>query len=111
VRNAVLISAILLGMAIPVAADQTAGSPQANARFGALRPAQGANPYEKLFQSREALKQAVGQQTKAAPKTRIVCGMMIVEADPTLDPKMLVTPPQDPRLSYAIRVFEPPVCK
>ena len=59
-----------------------------------------------------ASQQAVDQQTaKAAPKTRIVCGMMVVEADPSLDPKMAVTPPQDQKLRYAIRVFEPPICK
>ena len=59
----------------------------------------------KLFQARTALKQAVAQETsEAAPKTKIVCGMMIVEADPSLDPKMAVTPPQDQKLRYAIRV-------
>jgi hypothetical protein len=112
VRKVVFMSAILLGVTFPVAADQAVVNPQANARLGALRSAQPANPYEKLFQARESLKQALDQQTaKPAPKTKIVCGMMVVEADPSLDPRMAVTPPQDPKLSYAIRVFEPPVCK
>jgi hypothetical protein len=112
VRNATLMSAILLSLAVPAAANQPTRSPEPTARLGALRPAQGATPYSKLFQAPDALKQAVEPQTaKPAPKTKIVCGMMVVEADPSLDPKMLVTPPQDPKLTYTIRVFEPPMCK
>ena len=111
-RNVILVSAILLVATSPVAADQAIPNPQATAKFGALRSSKPPDPYGKLFLARPALMQAVDQQTaKAAPKAKIVCGMMIVEADPSLDPKMAVTPPQDQKLSYAIRVFEPPICK
>ena len=108
----ILVSAILLAGTSPVAADQAIPSPQATTRLGALRSSKPPDPYGKLFQARAAFTQAVEQQTaKAAPKAKVVCGMLIVEADPSLDPKMAVTPPQDRTLSYAIRVFEPPICK
>ncbi len=110
-RNAVLLSAILLGMVVPVAADQAPVNPHLSARLGARRSDQRANPYRKLFDARESLRQAVAQQTaKPGPKTKVVCGMTIVEADPSLDPKMAVTPPQDQNLTYTIRAVEPPRC-
>jgi hypothetical protein len=84
-------------------------NPQANAQFGALRRSA---PYGNLFKAQETLRPALAEEAaKARPKTRVVCGMLIVEADPSLDPKMAVTPPQDRNLRYAIRVFEPPICK
>lgn len=110
-RNARLVLAILLAVAGPATADQTALNPQSTARLGALRPVQSANPYSKLFEARGALAQAVQQElTKAAPKRRIVCGMTIIEADPSIDPKMAVTAPTDEKLRYTMRAVEPPMC-
>ena len=43
------------------------------------------------------------------PETRIVCGMVVIEADPSIDPKILVPPPADPGTSK-IRRIVPPVC-
>lgn len=111
-RNALFISMTLLAGSMPVSADQAAVNPQSPARFGALRAAQSSNPYSKLFEARGALKQAVQQElTKAgSPKTRIVCGMTIIEADPSIDPKMAVAPPKDEKLRHTIRAIEPPMC-
>jgi hypothetical protein len=109
-RNARLVLAILLAVAGPATADQTALNPQATTRLGALRQAQPSNPYSKLFETREALKQALQQELAktGAPKTRIVCGMTVVEANPGLDPKMAVSPKANVR--HTIRAVEPPTC-
>jgi hypothetical protein len=47
-------------------------------------------------------------QTGAEPRTRIVCGMVILEADPKNDPKTIVEPPQD--IAFTIRVHPRPGC-
>jgi hypothetical protein len=111
-RHAIVISSILLAGAVPASADQQTVDRSATARFGVLRPAQ-ANPYGRLFEAREALKQATEQAAKnatPAPKKKIVCGMTVIEVGPALDPKMGVTPPQDDKVTYTIRAIDPPVC-
>jgi hypothetical protein len=107
--KAVLFAVAFMACASPVYADQLA-NPQSSAQFGALRQAQRANPYSKLFEVREALKQAQQQAMQGAPKKKIVCGMTIIEADPFFDQKMKVTPPKDPNVRYTIRAVPPPVC-
>jgi hypothetical protein len=109
-RHVLFISLTLLAGAMPVSADQPTNAPPSTARFGAQRP-QAPNPYAKLFEVREALKQA--QQAagvKVVPKKKVVCGMTIIEADPLFDQKMKVTPPKDPNVRYTIRAVDPPIC-
>jgi hypothetical protein len=104
-RNAALV-VFLFMVTVPVFADQSAIDPQASMRFGALRSKK---PKMQLFTLQQPLKDA--KQVDAAPlKPKVVCGMLIVPADPTIDPKMRITPPQDPNLEYKIRVVEPPLC-
>jgi len=110
-RHALFISLTLVAGAIPISADQPAAAPPFAARFGAQRPAQ-LSPYAKLFEVREALKQA--QQaagTQAAPKKQIVCGMTIIEADPFFDQKMRIAPDRDANVKYTIRAVDPPICR
>jgi hypothetical protein len=96
---------------LPVSAGQASVNPQATSRLGALRPAQKANPYAKLFDAREAPKQAVRSEAqKLEPKSKIVCGMTIIEADPYFDQRMKVTPPKDGNVRYTIRAVDPAVC-
>ena len=110
-RTALIVSMGLFIGVLPVSAGQASVNPQATSRLGALRPAQKANPYAELFDAREALKQAVRSEAqKLEPKSKIVCGMTIIEADPYFDQKMKVTPPKDANLRYTIRAFNPPVC-
>lgn len=109
-RTAVLFSIGLFLGALPVSADQAPVNPQARTRFGALR-GQSSNPYSKLFDTREALKQAVENEAqKSGAKSKIVCGMTIIEADPYFDQKMKVTPPKDDKVRYTIRAVDPAVC-
>ena len=79
-------------------------TPRPSARFGALRPSE-SNPYNKLF---EPLK---GRSTEAPVKTpKVACGMTIIPADPAIDPKMAIPPPQNRNLSYTMRSIDPPHC-
>ncbi len=110
-RIALLVSMGLFVGTLPVSADQTKVNPQATARLGALRAAQAANPYARLFGAREALTQAVQSEAqKLDSKSTIVCGMTVIEADPYFDQKMKITPPKDDNVRYTIRAFNPPVC-
>jgi len=108
-RHALFISLTLLAGAMPVQADQPAATPPSSAQLGAIRPPQN-NPYSRLFELREALKQAQQQVAQVAPKKKIVCGMTVIEVGPSIDPKMGVTPPKDPNVRYTIRAVEPPIC-
>ena len=103
---------LMLVVAVPAFGDQPAaqGSPQSKARFGALRQADRSNPYSDLFKAQEALKKAVEQQASSAPKRRVVCGMTIIEANPGVDPQMVVEVPRRPDVKYTIRAIDPPVC-
>ena len=95
-RNAAIV-VIMFAVTVPVFGDQSSINPKG---------------YKQLFQAQQALKAAVAQsQAKTSPlKPKVACGMMIVPADPTVDPKMRITPPQNPNLEYKIRVIEPPLC-
>jgi hypothetical protein len=110
-RTALLFSIGLFLGALPVSADQASVNPPATARLGALRPAPSSNPYATLFDAREALNPAVQSPAqKLESKSKIVCGMTIIEADPYFDQKMQVTPPKGDEVRYTIRAFDPPVC-
>jgi len=106
-RNAI-VAVVMLLVAVPVFGDQSTPNPQLNARFGALRPAQSADPYRNLFRAQEMLKKAVAERAQARP--RVVCGMTIIPADPKIDPKMAITPKKD-GVEPKIRAIEPPICK
>ena len=76
--------------------------------------AQRSNPYAKLFDTRQALQQALQDKSASltpAPKRRVVCGMTVIEVGPEVDPKMAITPPKDPKTRYTMRGVEPPICK
>lgn len=100
---------LLMLVAAPVFGEQSAPNPRTNAFLGALRTAGQANPYGRLFQARPPLAQAVAEAPQDS-RPKVVCGMLIVPADPTLDPRMRITPPQDPKLEYKIRSIDPPIC-
>ena len=106
-RSAAAILALLV-VASPVLAGQSTPSPQPKTGFGALRPAQPDDPYRRLFATQQVLKRAVAEAGKAAPK--IVCGMMVVPADPSIDPKIGVTPNTASGAEFKIRGLEPPIC-
>jgi hypothetical protein len=105
-RNAI-VAVVMLLAAVPVFGGQSTPNPQLNARFGALRPSQSADPYRNLFRAQELLKKAEAERAQASPK--VVCGMTIIPADPKIDPKMAITPKKD-GLDFKMRAIEPPIC-
>ena len=68
----------------------------------------GDKAFGKLFEQAQesAARQALASQK---PGRKIVCGMVVIQADPSIDPKILVPPPADPGTSK-IRRIVPPVC-
>jgi hypothetical protein len=45
-----------------------------------------------------------------AAKPKVLCGMTVIPADPSIDPKFTIAPP-DRQTKYTIRAIEPPICK
>ena len=68
----------------------------------------GEKAFGKLFQQAQerAARQALADRK---PGRKVVCGMVVIEADSGIDPKILVPPPADPGTSK-IRRIVPPVC-
>lgn len=107
-RYAVIV--VVLFVAVPAFGDQPSATTSPTARFGALRAPQSNDPYSQLFATQKL--QAAVQQAESVVATRpkAVCGMLIVPADPKVDPKIAIPPNKAPNLEFKIRVIEPPVC-
>jgi hypothetical protein len=115
--RAFLVSGIVALMSgAVVSADQSPAKPQATPQFGALRPAQSADPYRKLFDVhrklfdvREPSAAVPKPAPDSSPRPKVVCGMTMIPADPNIDPKMPAAPRSD-GTNYTIRAVEPPIC-
>lgn len=72
------------------------------------------DPYRNLFGERDVAQKIripVRVISRATPqKPFVVCGTLIVPADPKVDPKMRVGPPDD-GMDYKLRIVKPPICK
>jgi hypothetical protein len=70
------------------------------------------NPYRGLFQPAPLVKPGEGTQLAQPPtaKPTEVCGMTMIPADPSLDPKFTKTPP-DRSTKYTMRLIDPTICK
>ena len=112
-QKAVLLAATLLTGAIPVFAEQAPVNPQSTAKLGALRRADSANPYGKLFDTRDALKRWSQPQAPPIvepPTSKDVCGATIIEASPFFDQRKGMESPKDANVRYPIRVIGPSGC-
>ncbi len=70
------------------------------------------DPYRQLFQPEDKkTPPSAPSPSVDRPQPRVVCGMTIVPADPTIDPKIAVKPRPDDTTRYAIRGITPPICK
>ena len=72
------------------------------------------DPYRHLFAEKErALKNALQAKvasTRAVQKPSVVCGTLIVPADPAIDPKIKIAPRND-GVEHKLRIVTPPICK
>lgn len=75
----------------PLAASQSANPPRKN-------------PFSKLFAPDPK------PQPREAGKPTVVCGMTLIPADPSIDPKIVVAP-QRGNTRFTIRAVPPPVCR
>lgn len=92
-------------------ASNVIGSPAPVAQSG-WQPHK-SNPYSGLFQPAPLVKpteRAHVSQPPTLAKPKVVCGMTIIPADPSLDPKFARTPP-DRSTNFTMRVIEPTICK
>jgi hypothetical protein len=75
-----------------------------------------ANPYSKLFEVtdlKKSVSQALSAQQARQPKStqpKVVCGMIVIPADLSIDPKIRAELPKTDT-QYTIRAVPPPVCK
>jgi hypothetical protein len=107
-----LVATVQAGTSPPEAASQAAVIPVTSGRQSA--PNKG-GPFAKLFVPPQETKkrvqlypQGARQQTlQTAPK--IVCGMTVLPADPTVDPKMIQRPSETTVTAF-IRRIPPPTC-
>ena len=105
-RNAAIVVAMLF-VTVPVFGDQAKPDPEVNMRFGALRAAKPKDA--NLFAVQSDLKSAI-VKADAITKPSVVCGMLVIPADPKIDPKMAITPKKQDNIEHKIRAIEPPVC-
>lgn len=95
----------------PVPGVQSGDQEQASPLFATK------TPYEKLAQEMLADRLAIEKQRlqqdllrpEVEQKERTVCGMRVIQADPTIDPKMVLQAPAG-NTDYKIRRIEPPFC-
>lgn len=102
-----LILVMLMLTASSAFADQSAPALRPTVRFGVQRPQ--SDPYKQLFAPPKGVQPSIERPALAA-KPKVVCGMTIIPADPSLDPKMTISPKDDRNLKYAIRSVDPPIC-
>jgi hypothetical protein len=72
------------------------------------------DPYRHLFGERDPAQKTTPRATVIRPATPqkpfVVCGTLVVPADPNVDSKMRVGPPDD-RVEHKLRIVPPPMCK
>ena len=98
----ILIVAIAASAA--VASTQPAGAADWKPSIALSAPRPSFKPYVVDWSARPSV------DRNAAPRPTAVCGMTLVPADPTVDPRMKVTVP-DRGVAYPMRAVPPTVCK
>ena len=113
-RPACALVACALTLLVAMPATPASGEPAAQA---AVAPTPERKPFGNLFGQKPSPKppsidwngQPSADQNPVAKPT-VVCGMVLVPADPKIDPRMRVTAP-DNRVTFTMRRVQPTVCK
>jgi len=74
-----------------------------------VQPATPSDPLHLQDRVRDRLRFFEAGASRVSPP-RTVCGLTIWNVDPNLDPRMRLTPPQPPNVTYTIQKITPPVC-
>jgi len=84
-----------------------------------FKPRPDKDPYRNLFGDSSRARQPTGPRAASAPsspqpaplpqKPVVVCGMLIVPADPRVDPKIRVAPPAG--VEHTMRTVTPSICR
>jgi hypothetical protein len=120
--NALLLGLVVTASLAQMPARPTGAGPSAPAQppaeAAATQPVQRSGPFQKLFvpQPNEARRQekdvrAALEQLKLAqkPAPRIVCGMVVIQTDPQVDPKMVIRSPESATVMH-IKKIPPAAC-
>jgi hypothetical protein len=79
---------------------------------GLFKPRVEKDPYRNLFAEPLRASQSapiLDTRERVPQQPAIVCGMRIIPADPTVDPRIRVTPPSD--VEHTMRKVTPSVCQ
>lgn len=69
------------------------------------------NPFSGIFVVPHAQRVLPQPALRTKKPPRVVCGMVLVPANPNLDPKMILDLPPKPDVENKIRVLTPKVCR
>ena len=97
---------VLVIMAPPASAQNSRPSPPP----GALRAG------DQLAKAQDALRVRLRQLSPSAleplaRKPQVVCGMMVMRADPTIDAAIRHSVPKPDDVKFTLRMVEPPACR
>lgn len=116
----VMIGAFVVASASSLAAGDDVGQAQAAVSSPAWFPPNSPqNPYRKLFKqpgeehmTRRVVEQEPTRPAERAPLTKptVVCGMVVIPGDASVDPRIRVSPSKDDTTTYTIRAVKPPIC-
>lgn len=103
---------------VPAAAADARQAVAAGSSPAWFQPKSPISPYSQLFKppSAESVGRQVMEQEPAAdgaPLTTptVACGMLMIPADASVDPRMRVGPSRTDNVTYTIRAVKPPVCR
>ena len=106
------------GLADQRTSAPTVPAPATPTVSGSTEPIQPSGPFQKLFvapandaRGQVHLTAALEQHRQAVERSapKVVCGMVVLRADPAVDPKMIVRPPVSTTTMH-IRKIPPPAC-
>ena len=122
--HAMLLAATLMAVVAQTPAAQPPAQPSSQPGVTSLPAPEGsAAPFKKLFLPETALREAQMQAARsharaaleartgqAAVAPKVVCGMVVIQADPNVDPRMIRRPPPDAATAAHIKRIAPTAC-
>lgn len=109
-----ILTALFVLSSLPASASQPAAPPNALVRPAATSTwtPNKKNPYSGLFRSSRPQSSLAPPPSPSGTtgKPEIKCGMTVIQADPSIDPRLAITPPSD-GTRFTMRAIEPTICR